>query len=83
MRTLESSALLPVVLGMDVGDRITVKRRPPGGGATVEKNCHVEEITLRIEPAVDITADLVLSPVSADVPVLLGTGVLGTAALIY
>jgi hypothetical protein len=34
--------LWPHVLGREIGDRITVKDRPPGGGAVNTQGCHIE-----------------------------------------
>ncbi|MBI4496318.1 MAG: hypothetical protein HY689_00230 [Chloroflexi bacterium] len=36
--------LWPLVLGLEFGDRITVRRRPPGGGDALERDCHVEGV---------------------------------------
>lgn len=38
----DDDALWPVALGLRFGDRITVRRRPPGGGALIERSCFVE-----------------------------------------
>lgn len=36
--------LFPQVLGREIGDRITVRRRPPGGGATIEREVLIRGI---------------------------------------
>jgi hypothetical protein len=36
--------LFPQVLGREIGDRITVKRRPPGGGATINRDVFIRGI---------------------------------------
>jgi hypothetical protein len=37
--------LWPQVLGREIGDRITIKRRPPGGGATISRDVFIRGIT--------------------------------------
>lgn len=37
--------LFPQVLGRRLGDRITVRRRPPGGGALIERDCFIRGIS--------------------------------------
>lgn len=36
--------LWPAILGREFGDRITVKRRPKGGGAVIERDCFVRGV---------------------------------------
>lgn len=38
------SSLWPHALGRDLHDRITIKRRPPGGGAAISQDCFIESI---------------------------------------
>lgn len=45
-------ALWPHVLGRELRDRITLNLRPPGGGPTIEKDFHIEQITHEITPQV-------------------------------
>lgn len=40
--------LWPEVLGREIGDRITIRRRPPGGGDVIERDCFIEGIAHRI-----------------------------------
>lgn len=47
---MRDSSIWPHALGADLGYRITVKRRPPGGGAAIVQDCHVESIQHRIKP---------------------------------
>lgn len=43
--TLEvEAAFWPALLGRDFGDRITVKRRPAGGGAPIDRDCFVRGV---------------------------------------
>jgi hypothetical protein len=49
---LADDALWTQVLSRELGDRITVRRRPPGGGATVEKQVHIDGISEEIVPAI-------------------------------
>ena len=45
-----NSPLWPVILGRELGERITVRRRPPGGGATIELDCLILGITYDVKP---------------------------------
>jgi hypothetical protein len=36
--------LFPQVLGREIGDRITIKLRPPGGGTTIDRDVHIRGI---------------------------------------
>jgi hypothetical protein len=46
------------MLGRDFGDRITVKRRPPGGGSAIVRDCFVRGIEHQSDGAVlDVVAD--------------------------
>jgi len=48
-----SPALLwPQVLGREIGDRITVKRRPPGGGAVITQESYIEGIAHDVRPGI-------------------------------
>lgn len=40
----EDDTLWPHVLGREIGDRITVRRRPPGGGSTIERDVFIRGI---------------------------------------
>ena len=40
--------LWPQLLGRELGERITVIRRPPGGGAAIQRDCYIEAIEHRI-----------------------------------
>lgn len=41
------SALWPHLLGRELGDRVTVRQRPPGGGSLIEQVSHLEAIEWR------------------------------------
>lgn len=41
------AVLWPQVLGRELGDRLTVRRRPPGGGAAIDQPSHLEGARLR------------------------------------
>jgi hypothetical protein len=43
------SALWPQIFGRELGDRITVRRRPPGGGTLIEQASFVEAIDLSFD----------------------------------
>jgi hypothetical protein len=51
----------PVILGVEIGDRVTVRRRPPGGGDAIERDCYVEGIAHEIEPPMTWRTTLQLS----------------------
>lgn len=59
--------LWPHVLDRTISDRITVKRRPPGGGAALSAECFIESVEHRdIAPNVEFwTTTWQLSPASA------------------
>lgn len=40
----DPDTLFPEVLGREIGDRITVIRRPPGGGDPIERDCFIRGI---------------------------------------
>lgn len=46
----DEERLFPQVLNRLIGDRITVRRRPPGGGDMVEQDCFIRGIEHEIEP---------------------------------
>lgn len=45
----DPARLYPQVLGRELGDRIRVRRRPPGGGATIERECFIRGIVHTID----------------------------------
>jgi hypothetical protein len=47
----DSDLLFPQVLGREIGDRVTVRRRPPGGG-TVEVDCYIRGVEHSVRPGV-------------------------------
>lgn len=52
----------PLVLGLEIGDRLTVAKSPPGGGDPIAKDVYVESIEHRFGPATEWTTILGLSP---------------------
>lgn len=40
------TVMWPHVCGRELGDRVTLRRRPPGGGATIDQICHIEQMTI-------------------------------------
>lgn len=60
---LEDGNLLNHALGRELGDHITVKRRPPGGGAVKTKEVHIEGIDLSGKAGADMSLTWQLSPV--------------------
>jgi hypothetical protein len=75
--------LWPQVLGREIGDHITVNRRPPGGGPVISQESVIEGIEHTAVPR-QWTTRFSLSPVE---PVLsfmiVGSGVVGTNVLAY
>ncbi|MFF4779405.1 hypothetical protein ACFY05_41980 [Microtetraspora fusca] len=47
---LDPDSLYPQVLAREIGDRITIVRRPPGGGAPIEKDVWIRGITHEADP---------------------------------
>jgi hypothetical protein len=45
-----ADALWPATLGRELGDRVIVRRRPPGGGTAIEQTSFVEGISWDIAP---------------------------------
>ncbi len=43
-RPREDDVLWPAVLGREIGDRITIRRRPLGGGSPIERDCFIRGI---------------------------------------
>lgn len=44
---INPATLWPHVLGRELGDRITVRRRPPGGGAAIDQPSHLEGASIQ------------------------------------
>jgi hypothetical protein len=40
----DTADLFPQILGREIGDRITIRRRPPGGGTTIERDVFIRGI---------------------------------------
>lgn len=73
-----SDALWPLMLGLDISDRITIRRRPPGGG-TIELDCYIEAVEHRIEAdRGSWTTAWQLSPASVEHYLRLDDTLLGT-----
>lgn len=65
-----NDALWPFVLGMAIGDRVSITRTPPGGGSAIARTCFVEGWRHSIVPGNGgtqgiWTTDVVLSDVSS------------------
>jgi hypothetical protein len=75
--------LWPQVLGRELGDRITVVRRPPGGGSPISGDYHIEAIEHEFD-TVSWRTTWTLSPVDPDAYWVLDTSALdSTARLAY
>lgn len=68
--------LFPQALNRLIGDRITVKRRPPGGG-TIEQDCFIRGIEHRISPGQWETSWTLQSSAAAGSFFIIGNSVLG------
>lgn len=75
------TTLFPLILGLAIGDRVTVVQQPPGEAATNTRDVHVDGKTLRIGvgDAMSFECDLQLSPVDPTTYFVLGTSTLGGA----
>lgn len=47
---VKTSTHLPTLLGLELGERVTVKRRPTGGTGTIDQTCTVQGISHQITP---------------------------------
>ena len=82
---LESShmatAHIAALLAADVGTRFTVKRRPPGGGAAIDQDVHVDGIQEDVVRGQPWQLSLDVSPADVDTDFwVLGTSTLQTGA---
>lgn len=71
------STLFPQMLGRKIGDRVTVVRRPPGGGPNINLPCHIEGISHDATQTRWRTT-WALSPADTSTYWILGTAALGT-----
>ncbi|GAA5048146.1 hypothetical protein HNP84_000233 [Thermocatellispora tengchongensis] len=81
----DPDALFPQVLAREIGDRITIIRRPPGGGDPIERDCFIRGIAHEIgldnwETTWSLQSAERMSFLTLDHPVL---GVLDSNALAY
>jgi hypothetical protein len=61
MRPKADSAIWPLILGLPLMSKITVHRRPPGGGDMISLDCYIIGITYVIGQFWEITWDLAAS----------------------
>jgi hypothetical protein len=76
--------LFPQIRQRDIGDRITIKRRPPGGGATISRDVFIRGIQHAITDSTWLTTWVLQDATSLPQPFILGdatNGVLGTSRL--
>jgi len=62
VQPLDDNTLWAQVLGRELGDRITVKKRPPGGGNVLSQDVHIESISHEVGPARQWHTSFTLSP---------------------
>lgn len=55
------------VLSREIGDVVTVRRQPPGGGSPIVQDCYIEAIQDSFPRALEWTATWQLTPVSAGI----------------
>jgi hypothetical protein len=69
--------LLNAVLAREVSDCVAVKFTPPGGGAQVSKNVHLEKASFRLEKPAFLNVDWQLSPVDSNTYWTIGDPAMG------
>jgi hypothetical protein len=52
------------ILSRSIADRVTVKRRPPGGGSVLSQDVHLEAVTHQVDPPRSWTVRYALVPAS-------------------
>lgn len=57
----DEAGIYPKILGCELGDRITVVRRPQSVGDPISQECHIESITHSISPGGNWTTEYTLS----------------------
>jgi len=80
----DHAGIYPVLLDLEIGDRITVERTPQGVGSQVAIQCLLDSMAWRIDRNQDITCTISASPI-ADVDwFIIGTSLLdGSDVLAY
>jgi len=76
--------LFPQIRQRDIGDRITIKRRPPGGGAIISRDVFIRGVQHAITDSTWLTTWVLQDATSLPQPFILGdatNGVLGTSRL--
>jgi hypothetical protein len=48
----DATNVFPQVLDREIGDRITIRRRPPGGGSAIARDVHIEGISHNFRPGI-------------------------------
>lgn len=61
----DPSNLWPQALGRELGDRITIKLTPPGGGARIERELFIRSIEHSVRPGLDWTTTFGLQDVGS------------------
>lgn len=79
-------ALWPTALAIEIGDLVTVKRRPFGGAAVITLNCYVEQVSHRVQQnewnvVLSLSPELLTTYDGQDSWVL-GTSVLGIDTIV-
>lgn len=76
--------LWTIILQLEIGDRVTVKQSPPGGGTPDVRDMHIEAISGSTGPTTEAQITFRLSPAAQVVGWLLGTSTLGVdTVLVY
>jgi hypothetical protein len=74
---MDSANLFPHALNRLIGDRITVKRRPPGGGTVIDQDCFIRGIEHQIFPGDWLTTWTLQSSAAAGSFFIIGDATLG------
>lgn len=74
---MDDTNLFPQALNRLIGDRITVRRRPPGGGTMIEQECFIRGIKHEIKPAEWYTTWTLQSSAAAGSFFIIGDATLG------
>lgn len=74
---MDDTDLFPHALNRLIGDRITIRRRPPGGGDMIERDCFIRGIEHRIEASDWYTIWTLQSSAAAGSFFIIGDATLG------
>lgn len=76
------TSMFPIMLGLKLGDRVTVAQKPPGESVATEIDAHVTGITHTVGPGVAWRTELQLNPVDSTNYFVLDSSLLDGAAVL-